>query len=55
MDVLYAPIEENKVFEQATWNEDIDENIFEYIKKSMEYVFCRERKYSKVEIYLDET
>lgn len=30
--VLYVPEEGNKDFEQSIWNEDIEENIFIYIK-----------------------
>ncbi len=55
VDVLYPPIEENKDFEQNTWNEDIEENIFDYIKKSSEFDFCKDKKFCEVDIYLDET
>lgn len=55
VDVLYAPTEENKDFEQNTWNEDIEENIFDYIKKSSEFDFCKDKEFCKVDIYLDET
>lgn len=55
VDVLYAPIKENKDFEQSTWNEDIEENIFDYIKKSPEFDFCKDKKFCEVDIYLDET
>jgi len=55
VDVLFMPTEENKDFEQAIWNEDIEENIFNYIKKSREFDFCKDKEFSKVEIYLDET
>ena len=55
VDVLYSAEEGNKDFGQSTWNEDIDKNIFEYIRESHEYVFCKDKKHCKVEIYLDET
>ncbi len=55
VDVLYVPVEGNKDFEQNTWNDDIEENIFNYIKKSREFDFCKDKQLSKVEIYLDET
>lgn len=55
IDVLYAPAEENNNFEQTTWNEEIEENIFCYIKKSQEFECCKDKAFSKVEIYLDET
>lgn len=55
VDVLYVPEEENKDFEQSIWNEDIEENIFTYIKKSQEYEYCKGKEFSKVDIYMDET
>ena len=36
-------------------NEDIEENIFDYIKKTPEFSFCKDKEFSKIEIYLDET
>ena len=55
VDVLYMPTEENKDFERTIWNEDIEENIFNYIKKTPEFSFCKDKEFSKLEIYLDET
>lgn len=55
VDVLYIPTEDNMIFEQTVWNEDIEENIFDYIKKSPEYDCCKKKAFSKVEIYSDET
>lgn len=55
VDVLYIPKESNMYFEQTVWNEDIKENIFNYIKKSPEFDYCKKQTFSKVEIYLDET
>ena len=55
VDVLYVPEEENKDFKQSIWNEDIEENIFTYIKKSQEYEYCKGKEFSKVDIYMDET
>ena len=55
VDVLYMPTEENKDFEQTIWNEDIEENMFNYIKKTQEFSYCQDKEFSKVEIYLDET
>ena len=49
------PTEDNMIFEQTVWNEDIEENIFDYIKKSPEYDCCKKKAFSKVEIYSDET
>ena len=55
VDVLYIPTEDNMIFEQTVWKEDIEENIFDYIKKSPEYDCCKKKAFSKVEIYSDET
>ena len=55
VDVLYLPEEENKNFQQATWNENIEENIFAYIKKSQEFNYCKIKEITKVDIYVDET
>ena len=55
VDVLYVSTAENKNFEQNIWNEDIEENIFSYIKKTSEFSFCKNKEFSRVEIYLDET
>ena len=55
VDVLYMPTEENKDFKRNIWNEDIEENIFNYIKKTPEFSSCKDKEFSKVEIYLDET
>lgn len=43
------------IFEQTTWNEDIEENIFDYIRKTPVFAYCKENVFSGVEIYLDET
>ena len=55
VDVLYIPLEENKNFKQAIWNEEIEENIFNYIRESKEFNLCKEMEFSKVDIYMDET
>ena len=55
VDVLYIPTEENKDFQRTIWNEDIEEDIFSYIKKTPEFKSCKDKVFSKIEIYLDET
>ena len=55
VDVLYIPTEENKDFQRTIWNEDIEEDIFSYIKKTPEFNSCKDKVFSKIEIYLDET
>ncbi len=55
VDVLYKPTSENNVFSEATWNEDLSENIFDYIRKSQVFSYAKNKEYIKTEIYLDET
>ncbi len=55
VDVFYKPTDENKVFSEATWNEDISENIFDYIRKSQVFSYAKNIEYIKTEISLDET
>lgn len=55
VDILYKPDNENKLLSGAVWNEDIDENIFSFIRKTEAYKYTQKNNYIKVEIYLDET
>lgn len=55
VDVLYKPNKENRRFRGSVWDEDLDENIFDYIKKSKAYEYAQNNDYIKVEIYMDET
>lgn len=55
VNVLYKPSCENKVFSEATWNEGLGENIFDYIRKSQAFAYAKNKEYIKTEIYLDET
>lgn len=55
VDILYKPTSENKIFSEATWDEDLSENIFDYIRKSEVFAYAKNKEYIKVEIYLDET
>ena len=55
VDILYKPTNENKMFSEATWNEDLSENIFDYIRNSEVFAYAKNKEYIKVEIYSDET
>ena len=53
--ILYKPTAENKIFSETTWDEDLDENIFDYIRKSASFAYARNHEYIEVKIYMDET
>lgn len=55
VDILYKPTSENQIFSEATWDEEVEGSIFDYIKKSEAFVFAKNQEYIKVDIYLDET
>lgn len=55
VDILYKPTSENKMFKEATWDENLSENIFEYIRRSKVFSYAKNKEYIKVNIYLDET
>ncbi|MBQ7942696.1 MAG: hypothetical protein IJ326_01400 [Lachnospiraceae bacterium] len=55
VDVLYKPTHKNEQFEAAVWNEDLSENIFDYIRKSEVFANTRNDDYVKIDIYMDET
>lgn len=46
-DILYKPTDENKIFNEATWNEDLSENIFDYIRKSEAFAYAKTKNTSK--------
>ncbi len=55
VDALYTPSSENEMFSEATWDEDLDEDIFDYIRKSAVFAYAKNTEYIRTEIYLDET
>ena len=55
MDVLYKPTSQNKVFQSAVWNEDLDEDIFEYIRNSEAFAYAKDSEYVRVDFFMDET
>ncbi len=55
VDIIYKATKENEVFTEATWDEDLSENIFDHIRKSEAFAFAKNKEYIKIEIYLDET
>ena len=55
LDIFYKPTSENAEFSESIWNENLDENIFNYIRNSEVFADAKEKEYLKVKIYLDET
>lgn len=55
VDVSYNPVAESGGFCEAVWNEDLDESIFEYIRRSPAFEYARTREYTSIEVYMDET
>ena len=55
VDVLYAPTQKNENFQSSTWNEELEDDIFTYIRKSEAYLTMKEEEYINVNVYMDET
>ena len=53
--IFYRPTSENAEFSGSIWDENLDENIFNYIRNSEVFADAKEKEYLKVKIYLDET
>lgn len=55
LDVIYEPTVSNSSFQQVTWSFDIEESIFDYIRKSKEYSSLKDMEIAKIDIFMDET
>lgn len=55
LDIFYKLTSENAEFSESIWDEDLDENIFDYIRNSEVFAYAKDKEYLKVKIYLDET
>lgn len=55
LDIFYEASRENQIFSESTWDEDLEENIFDYIRASEVFNYAKEQEYQAVRIYLEET
>ena len=55
LDVFYEACQENEIFHESTWDEDLEENIFDYIRNSEVFAYAKEQEYLAVKMYLEET
>ena len=55
LDIFYEASRENQIFSESTWDEDLEENIFDYIRTSEVFAYAKEQEYQAVKIYLEET
>ncbi len=55
LDIIYELSSDNRAYEQATWSFEIEENIFEYIRRSEEYLLLKDVSIGKIDVYVDET
>ena len=55
LDIFYEASQDNQIFSESTWDEDLDENIFDYIRNSEVFDYAKEQKYLAVKIYIDQT
>ena len=55
LDIFYEASRENQIFSESTWDEDLEENIFDCIRNSEVFAYAKEQEYLAVKIYLEET
>ena len=55
LDIFYEASQENEIFHESIWDEDLEENIFDYIRASEVFAYAKEQEYQAVKIYLEET
>ena len=55
LDIFYEACQDNEIFHESIWDEDLEENIFDYIRASEVFAYAREQEYQAVKIYLEET
>ena len=55
LDIFYESCQENEIFHESIWDEDLEENIFDYIRASEVFNYAKEQEYLSVKMYLDET
>ena len=55
LDIFYEANQDNQIFSESTWDEDLEENIFDYIRNSEVFAYAKEQEYLAVKMYLEET
>ena len=55
LDIFYEASRENQIFSESTWDEDLEENFFDYIRNSEVFAYAKDQKYLSVKMYLEET
>jgi len=55
LDIFYEASQDNQIFSESTWDEDLEENIFDYIRNSEVFTYAKEQEYLAVKMYLEET
>lgn len=55
VNVLYMPDAFNKAFDEATRSDEVDGSIFDYIRQSKVFAYCKEQTYTRAMISADQT
>ena len=55
LDIFYKASQDNQIFNESTWYEDLEENIFDYIRAAEVFAYAKEQEYQAIKIYLEET
>lgn len=55
LEIKYKPSKNNVGFSETVWNEEIDDNIFDYVRNSESYFVLSKEEIAEINVYMDET
>ena len=55
LDIFQEACQENEVFHESIWDENLEENIFDYIRNSEVFAYAKDQEYLAVKMYMDQT
>lgn len=55
LEVLFESDEANEKLFDSAWDEQLKEDIFDYIRRSKSYHYAQENKFSRIRIYISQT
>ncbi len=53
--VCYEPTPVSAAFSECIWSIELEESIFDYVRRSPAFLYARNRAHQDVQIYMDET
>ena len=55
LDIFYEASQDNQIFSESTWDEDLEEIFLTTLENSEVFTYAKEQEYLAVKMYLEET